>query len=231
MTDEICAAETLVGTLAPSGCHVPIPEPLAVDESRWFVLAVEKGVIEFSRCGRSCARGEDAGSAVDHFETGTDDPHHLFSRIDARTATLQRDFIPAIAAYTRAVLDLGYDPEHSVLLPRQPVPRRRVRRASAGEVRASCEFRDAAGALQLQIEAKGDRQLTRRVAAALDACDTSAGLRPDVAREVRDAIEAAPRFLWLVGPNTIEPATHVFRLLTRGDQTRFARVDAVPAPV
>jgi hypothetical protein len=232
MTDEMRAVESLVRALAPSGHDVPIPEPLAIDESRWFMLAVDKGLIEFSRCDRSCARSERGETgARDHFRTGSDDPHHLFAHVGAHRVALQRDYIPAIAAYARAVFDFGYDSERGVLLGRRPVRRRLVSRLDPADGRVFGELRDADGVVQLRIEAKGERQLTRRLAAALDAADTVAGLRPDIFRELPNAIEAEPRFLWLVGPNTIDPALHVFRFDTGGVQTRLARVDAVPAPV
>ena len=112
MTDEMRAAESLVRALAPSGHEVPIPEPLALDESRWLIIAVEKGLLEFTRCTDACARTSAAcsRSACDHFETGSDDPHHLFAHIGRDRVALHREYVPAIAAYARAVLDLGYDP-------------------------------------------------------------------------------------------------------------------------
>lgn len=215
MTDEMRAAESLVRALAPSGHEVPIPEPLALDESRWLVLAVEKGLLEFTRCTGSCGRTGAESSARDHFETGSADPHHLFTRVGEQRVALRREYVPAIAAYARAVLDLGYDTEGSVLLGPP----------SEGE------FRDRDGSVQLQIVAKSDRQLTRRVASALDACDTLVGLRPEMAREIHGVTVTKPRFLWLVGPNTVEPAGHVFRVAPKGHHTTFTRVDAVPAPV
>jgi hypothetical protein len=210
------AAERLVRALAPSGHEVPIPEPLALDESRWLALAVEKGLLEFTCCPDTCPSAAGAtSSACDHFETGSDDPHHLFARASQTRVALHREYLPAIAAYARAVLDLGYDTVGSVLL---------------GPPSAA-EFRDSDDFVQLQIVAKSDRQLTRRVATALDACGTYEALRPEIAREVRGVTVVKPRFLWLVGPNTVEPAGHVFRVATRHDQTTFTRVDAVPAPV
>jgi hypothetical protein len=144
---------------------------------------------------------------------------------------LHREYLPAIAAYARAVLDLGYDAAGSVLLGRRSPLRRRLHRFTADHVQADGEFRDPDGSVQLYIVAKSDRQLTRRVATALDACDNLVALRPEIAREVCGVAAVKPRFLWLVGPNTVEPARHVFRVATKGDHLSFTRVDAVPAPV
>jgi hypothetical protein len=163
MTDEMRAAESLVRALAPSGHEVPIPEPLALDESRWLVLAVDKGLLEFTPCTSTCPSASGAtSSARDHFETGSDDPHHLFARAGQPRFALHREYLPAIAAYARAVLDLGYDTRGSVLLGRRPRHRRLVNRFTVDDVPTDGEFRDSDGSVQLQILAKSDRQLTRR---------------------------------------------------------------------
>ena len=201
MTDEMRAAESLVRALAPSGHEVPIPEPLALDESRWLVLAVEKGLLEFTRCTGTCARAVgDPSSARDHFETGSDDPHHLFARAGEQRVALRREYVPAIAAYARAVLDLGYDAEGSVLLGPP----------------SDGEFRDREGSVQLQIMAKSERQLTRRVASALDACDTLVGLRPEIAREVLRGDVVKPAVPLVGRTQHREPAGHVFRVDSSG---------------
>ena len=93
------------------------------------------------------------------------------------------------------------------------------------------EFRNTDGSVQLQIVATGDRQATRRIATALDACDSLDGLRPEIAGQIKGAAMVKPRYLWLVGPNTVEPAGHVFRVARSGDGATFTRVSAVPAPV
>jgi hypothetical protein len=223
MTDEMRAAEGLVQALTPTGCIVPIPEPLAIDESRWFVFAADKGLITFSPCHEPVSRG-------DHFTTGTDDPHHLFAQVDGCHAVLRREYVPAIAAYARAVLDDGYHQDGAVLLAERPTARRLVQRSTPSHVHTHAIFPARDGGVHLQIEAKSDRQLVRRIASSLDAHRRLGALRADLAHELESVTVVRPRFLWLVGPNSIEPAAHVFRVTAAGDDLAFTRVAVLPAP-
>ena len=49
-----------------------------------------------------------------------------------------------------------------------------------------------------------------------------------VAKELEYVLDLAPRFFWLVGPGTIEPAAHVYSVEVAELNTRFTRVDDVP---
>ena len=251
MTDEMRAAESLVRALAPSGHEVPIPEPLALDESRWLIIAVEKGLLEFTRCTDACAPSRRAHTAAcDHFETGSDDPHHLFAHIGRAashcTANTSRRLRPTPEPYSTS----GTSPPEaccwSTIYPSsagEPVHRRQCPPYIPHKSRygfRDTEFHDTGfrrvprpdSSVQLQIVATGDRQATRRIATALDAVRQP---RSDSDQRLparsRAAAMVKPRFLWLVGPNTVEPAGHVFRVARRGDSATFARCAAVPAPV
>lgn len=238
MTDEMRAAECLVRDLAPNGCAVPIPEPFALDESHWFLRAAEKGLIEFSRCNGGCPRSVRRPSGGgDHFETDDGAPRHLFTDTDEHQATLHREYVPAIAAYARAVLDLGYDADRCRLLTSHAPPRHRRRRASRAEaemapmrVPSYVELCRADGSVHLLLMAMGDRRATRRLATALDVNPTLAQLGAPYAAATDRIVAGAPSFLWLVGPSTIEPESHVFRIHGTGARTRLGRVPAVPAP-
>jgi hypothetical protein len=230
MTDEMRAAESLVRHLAPSGLPVPILEPLALDESEWFLTAVEKGLIEFTNCNGSCTRtARGRPRTRDHFETGGGEPEHLFT-VDGHSAALRRDYIPCVAAYARAVLDLGYDDIGATLFGQRATGRRLVNPFTTTTVRTGAEFPAADGSVHLQIEAKRERQLTRRLATAIDASGRLSALPRDFAREIEHIVPVGPRYLWLVGPNTIDPACHVFRVRVDGDDATFHRIDTVPAP-
>jgi hypothetical protein len=238
--DEMRAAESLVRELAPRGCAVPIPEPFALDESRWFLRAADKGLIEFSQCKGKCSRSVSRVSAsVDHFEGDDGEPHHLFTEADERHATLHREYVPAIAAYARAVLDLGYEADACRLLTSREVPRRLHRRRrptrliseSDPTCTTSCvELCRPDGSVHLLIVATGDRRATRRLATALDVTPTLTLLTAPHSSDVDRIMASAPSFVWLVGPNTIEPESHVFRVHGAGTDTRVSRVHSVPAP-
>lgn len=223
------AAERLVRELAPPGLEIPIPEPLALDESTWFLVAVDKGLIEFTRCPQTCERGSGGAIAArDHFVTSGGEARHLFE-LHGGHPRLQRDYVPCLASYARAVYDFAYDPERASLLGRRPI-RRLVNRHASGSVHTDVAFAAADGAVHLQIKSLGDRQRTRRLATALDACGRRSGMTHELEREFDAALAGRPRFLWLVGPNSIDPARHVFELSFTDGDVRFTRVDAVPVP-
>jgi len=236
MTDEIRAAEHLVRALAPPGCAVPIPEPFAMDESRWLLRAADKGLIEFSPCDDRCTHaGQRATRPLrDHFEADRDGtPRHLFSDADDRHASLHRDYVPAIAAYARAVLDLGYDADRCRLLTAPAAMRRRRWRAPTATSRTApttgrshVELCTSNG--PVLVLAKGDRRATRRLATALDVTPTLTQLAAPHDADVEAVVASSPAFLWIVGPNTIEPESHVFRVRGSGADTRVSRVSRLP---
>lgn len=220
MTGEMRAAESLVRALAPSGHAIPIPEPFAVDESHWLLLAVEQGLVEFGPCPATCREHESRFEGrSDHFDTDDGEPHHLFAgRGDE--VVLRRDHVAAIAAWTRAVVELGHRREQSTLL----------RAHNRRMVHARFDADD--GKAHLLIEARPDRQSVRRLATALDASGSLKRLRPDVAAELAHVATIRPAYLWIVGPSTIDPAVHVFRIEPDDvDGAHFTRVPSVPVPV
>lgn len=231
MTDEMRAAESLVRNCAPTGIDVPIPEPLAVDESAWLLTAVDKGLVEFTHCTDACTRrARTRTSARDHFEIDRRGAHHLFAVVDREGLALHREYVTAIAAYARAVLDFGYDVERSSWLRDHEIGHRLATRFASAKVRSDAEFLASDGSVQLQIKSARGRQHARRLANALDAHGSLSALPREVAREFNSVVPVNPRFLWLVGPNTVEPVNHVYRVKVAGDDATFRRVDAVPLP-
>jgi hypothetical protein len=229
MTDEMRAAESLVRELAPTGLAVPIPEPLALDESEWFLTAVDKGLVEFTSCTSTCERTSSRAASRDHFETDDEPAHHLFESSNGHETVMRRELLPCIAAYARAVLDLGYDADRASLLRHHQERRSRFRRESI-RLRSDAEFRSADGEVFLQVKSSGDRRGIRRLASALDADGSLSALPTQYASELAIVKIVRPRFLWLVGPNTVAPAGHVFRVRFEHDDVRFERVRAVPSP-
>jgi len=231
MTEEMRAAEGLVRELAPKGLEVPIPEPLAIDESSWFLTAVDKGLIEFSSCngGCECAR-RDQIPRRDHFETDKHDPHHLFDGVDA-PLTLRRSYLPCIAAYARAVLELGYDADHASLFRQHQVGTRFANARTNATAQSEADFAAPNGVVHLQIVSSSDRQTTRKLATALDACGSFSALPDGVARVVKNVIVLRPRHVWVVGPNSVEPSGHVFSVCVDDDDALFRRINEVPSPV
>src|SRR5438270_12819391 len=95
--------------MAPGGRAVPVREPVLEDECRWFLAAVEAKLVRFRTCPADCFRFRKWGvPGDDHFDTPAGKPRHLFSSPLGDPAWLNREYVPHIAAYGRAVLDMGY---------------------------------------------------------------------------------------------------------------------------
>ena len=172
MTDEMRAAESLVRALAPSGHEVPIPEPLAARRESMVGPGRREGTPRVHALHRGAVR---APWAMAPPRVTTSRPA-VMTRITCSRAigeqrvALRREYVPAIAAYARAVLDLGYDPEGSaccsVLRPT----------ASSAIATARCNSRSWRSATVSSPDASRRRstRATRLV-----------GLRPEMACEVR----------------------------------------------
>jgi hypothetical protein len=53
----------------------------------------------------------------------------------------------------------------------------------------------------------------------------------NVVKEVEYVLELRPRYLWLVGPGTVEPEAHVWRVVSdREQEIVFNREPGVPPP-
>jgi hypothetical protein len=50
-------------------------------------------------------------------------------------------------------------------------------------------------------------------------------------KEIEYVLELTPRFLWVVGPGSIDPASHLFTVTVDGLNARFDPVDDFPAPL
>lgn len=92
------------------------------------------------------------------------------------------------------------------------------------------EFYDRSGAVHLQIEAKASSRQTEALAAAIVAHGQLDELPTAAAKEIEYVLDLQPRFLWVVGPEPIQPAKHVFMVSASGNNASFTSVESLPAP-
>ena len=50
-------------------------------------------------------------------------------------------------------------------------------------------------------------------------------------KEIEYVLDLAPRFLWVVGPGSVDPATHMFKVTVDGLNARFDPVGGFPEPL
>lgn len=232
---EIAEAERLLRRLAlvdgvAVADDVVLGEPLASDESRWLRRAIDDGLVTLGPCPPTCTTtGPHPRRWNDHVTTKSGGSSHLFRASAHGRPVLRREVVPALAAYARAVLELGHPADHAVVFP-AAVGRRRPGRGVRRTLAATDLLlgRDG-GRPRLQVLALDSRQATRRVATALDVHGSRDELPPPLQRELDGTLVDGVDHLWIVGPNSIDPPNHVFRLTRQRRDLRFDRVDAVPA--
>lgn len=231
MGDDIAEATRLVESLAPGGFPCPIRTPLVEDECRWFLRAVDQEVFRFRECEPTCFRFKkwDA-TGPDHFETPSGKPRHFFSKPIGPEAWLNREYLPHIGAYAKAVIDHGYAIEHSTFSLYRKFTRDLISKREDQGYETDVEFYDADARIHLQVEAKASTQQTERLAREMARAGSLAKLPIGTVKEIEYVLDLSPRFLWVAGPGSVDPATHMFKVTVDGLNARFDQVHEFPEP-
>ena len=231
VSDMTATATVLIESLAPRSTPVVIRTPLAPDESDWFVRGVDAGIVVFRECPDDCFRFVKwRATGPDHFDTPAGKPRHLFSRPDADAASLNREYVPHIAAYARAILDFGYTAADSSFSLYRRYSRDLLTKRTGGSYETDAEFYAPDGSVHLQVEAKADARGTERIAHQVGELGELRELPSGSVKELEYVLDIAPRYLWIVGPGSVDPATHVFAVVVDGLNARFEPIDTIPLP-
>jgi len=212
------AATRLIESLAPPAhSSVPIRVPLEIDECRWFQWAVERDVVRFRECPGDCFRVKKWGaSGPDHFDTPSGAPRHLFSKPVGEDAWLNREYVPHIAAFAYAIVEGGYDPARCSFSRYRKFARDLIVKRLGVGYETDAEFYDGVGRIYLQIEAKASTKQTASLAAAIEQHGLLTDLPTSAVKEIEYVLDLAPQYLWIVGPGSIDPPTHVYAVEPRG---------------
>jgi hypothetical protein len=165
----------------------------------------------------------------DHFVTPAGAPRHLFSKPGGDPAWLNREYIPHIAAYALA-LDHGYDANRSSFSLYRKFSRDLLAKRAGVTYETDAEFYGDDGAIYLQIEAKASPAQTARLAAAIEAHGSLQDLPASAAKEIEYVLDLSPRYLWVVGPGSVDPPANVYTVQVTGLNSMFKPVAALPAP-
>lgn len=226
-------ATALIEHLAPGGHPVPIRTPLVEDECVWFQRAVTEGLVRFTTCPEDCFRFKKWGVAgPDHFTTPHGKPRHLFSKPIGPEAWLNREYVPHIAAYAYAVLAGRYDPARSSFSLYRTFTRDLIVKRAGGSYETDAEFYDDGGDVYLQVEAKASAKQTEALARAIEVHGALTELPDSAAKEIEYVLDLAPKYLWVVGPGSVEPAEHVYEVEMAGPTNAAftPRTGLPPAP-
>lgn len=231
-TDPVPGATALIESLAPGGHPVPIRTPLIDDECHWFHRAVTEGLVQFATCPSDCFRFKKWGVVgPDHFTTPHGKPRHLFSKPIGPEAWLNREYIPHLAAYAYAVLAGGYAPERSSFSLYRTFTRDLIAKRAGDSYETDAEFYDHKQRVFLQVEAKASSKQTTALARAIEHHGALRNLPESAAKEVEYVLDLAPKYLWVVGPGSVDPAANVYEVEVSGDtNATFTPRRGLPAP-
>lgn len=229
--DWIRAAALLLGRLVPDGEQLrPLTVPFERDECEWFVRGWEADLYPVSSCPEQGLKDVCAPDRRDHFFTTSGRHRHLLTRwSDPPPWGLSREYVPHLAAFARAVLCYGYPREHSMLSHYGIYRRDLISKRVGGSYEVDAAFRVHASMRPwLLIEVKKEAPKVAAWAAAIDAAATATELVELGFKEVEYVLELDPAHLWLVGPGTVDPATHVWVVRASVLNVSFERLDDLP---
>jgi hypothetical protein len=219
----------ILSRLTPGGRPYVVFPRMESDEALWFAQAVEKGIVVFGACSSTCSRYRQWGIAgVDEFVTPHHGLRHLLSFPPDRPR-LNREYVPHIAAYAKAIIAHGYDPARSAFSRYRRFASDAIARKAGSWYETDAEFYAKDGSIWLQVEAKRDSRQVKSIAAELDrAAGYLHALPTRIAKEIEYVIELRPSYLWLVGPGSIDPARDIFSVSVDGRTARFDRLSDLP---
>jgi hypothetical protein len=224
MTASRVQAEAIdfVQSLSPQSLPVTWRDPLLEDEAEWFMSSIAEGIVEFEQCPDTCQRRRKHGApGPDHFVTPSGAHRHLFSYPSSGTAWLSREYVPHIAAYGRAILDLGFGSALRSFSRYRTYQRNLVHRREGGSYETDAEFYNSDGTIALQIEAKKNPHDVAVLVSAIKSAHRLSELQPKTCKEIEYVLDLAPAQLWVVGPGSISPALHVFDVVVNGLDATF----------
>jgi hypothetical protein len=208
-----------------------IREPLAPDEARWFLAAVEHAVVRFRTCDERCDRMRRwNASGPDHFDSPDRGARHLFSNPTKTEAWLNREYVPHIAAYARLILDCGFDHTARSFSRYRSFQRDGLTEGAGQSYETDAEFYEPGGAVYLQVEAKASPTQTAQLAGSIEKHGILRELPAKIAKEIEYVLDLSPRYLWVVGPGSIDPARYVYAVHVSGTDARFEPIADVPLP-
>jgi hypothetical protein len=166
----------------------------------------------------------------DEFLASNGGERHLYSSPGGPGLRLNREYIPHLAAHARAVLQVGCDPRHADFSRYEQFTQDRITKKRGHPYEIDSLFRTRAGKPYLHAEVKTSPREVERIAAAIDRFAELTAMPTSVVKEIEYVLELAPEYLWLVGPGTVEPEAHVWRVWVDGCRARFERRAHLPDP-
>ena len=124
----------------------------------------------------------------------------------------------------------GYNQARSSFSLYRQFTRDLVHKTKGGSYETDAEFYDESGRIWLHVEVKKSAKEINAVAASIEACGSLQDLPAKVAKELEYVLDLSPRYLWLVGPGSIDPAYYVYEVKVSLPPASLYRMTRLPGP-
>lgn len=226
--DQVAWTTEFLQAIAPRNAPVTYPSALLPDEAHWFREAIEQRVLSVGDCRVDCPRRRRWKEMTrDEFLTPAGQHRHLFSLSASPGASLNREYIPHIAAVARAIIHFGFPRDRYSFSLYRTFQRDLVTKRRGQSYETDAEFYAADGSVQLHVEAKKTHAEVRRIAKTIEKCGSFTNLPAGCQKELEYVLDVAPRHLWLVAPGCIDPGQYVDAVRVDGMQAGFRPVSSL----
>lgn len=228
--DDVAWTAEFLRSIAPRGVPVTFAHALVSDEAHWFREAIERRVITIGTCRADCPRSRRWSEATrDEFLTPADQHRHLFSLSAAGGASMNREYVPHIAAVARAIIHFGFSADRFSLSLYRTFQRDCVTKKRGQSYETDAEFYAADGSVELHVEAKKTHGEVSRIAKTLAGCRTLSNLPLSCQKELEYVLDLKPKHVWLVAPGCIDPEQYVYAVRVDDTQAEFQPVPRLTA--
>ena len=220
--DDIAWTTDFFRAIAPRGAAATFTHALMPDEARWFREAIERRVIMVGPCRPDCPRSRRWNEPTrDEFLTPAGQHRHLFSLSSTSGASINREYVPHIAAVARAIVHFGFSPHRFSLSLYRTFQQDCVTKRRGQSYETDAEFYAPDGSVELHVEAKKSHGEVKTIAKTLEGCRTLASLPLRCQKELEYVLDVAPKHLWLVAPGCIDPELYVYAVRVSDGQAEF----------
>ncbi len=243
--EDVTWLEGFLKHMVPRADPLVIREPLETDEAHWFREGIEKGLFVFCTCDVGCKRlqrRKERGPDEFRAAFGQSEARHLFSlSIPAR---LNREYIPHMAAVARLVRGEGYDQTQSSFSRYREFTRDLCWKKKGQSYESDVEFYDSGSSMPggaglekgahrrvwIQVEAKKHQREISRIVEVIESTTDGSLVGDRVPKELEYVLDLKPKYLWLVAPGLIDPASYVYGVEVGGLEATFSRQTSIPRP-
>ena len=220
--------------IVPRKERLVIRDPFYEDECRWFNAAVVNKIIDVRECVPKCSRRmrwKESGKDEFVVTKGESGIRHLFSLSKPpNPITFNRECLPHIAAYARLILEFGYNQDFSSFSFYRKYSKDLLFKKKGGWYETDAEFYDVEGNLYLHVEVKKTITETEKLVRGLERTSKLTDLSKNHAKELEYVLDLEPKYLWIVGPNSVDPEKYVYSVSVVDLDARFEPLKNLPKP-